>query len=78
MMGPAGNDLYDGNSGIALFYAILYKVTADEKWLNMVYMVLEPIKDVLDNPDEHFEKFNLGAFSGMFGWLYAMQKSLMF
>ena len=74
MMGPAGNDLYDGNSGIALFYAILYKVTADEKWLNMVYMVLEPIKDVLDNPDEHFEKFNLGAFSGMFGWLYAMQK----
>lgn len=74
MMGPVGNDLYDGNAGIALFFLYLYKVTQKTEWKNMIYYAINPIMETLDNFDEYKNEFNIGAFIGGYGWIYALTK----
>lgn len=74
MIGPVGNDLYDGNAGIALFIAHLFALTNNQKFKNIAYQAIEPLLETLDNFDEFNGEFNIGAFIGGYGWIYAIEK----
>lgn len=66
-----GNDIYTGNSGIALFLAYLGVITENEKYkkaaLEAVTAVINSINDITD-----FKTVKLGFFSGVSGWLYSI------
>lgn len=68
-----GNDIYSGNSGIALFYSYLAKVTGKREWYDYLEEVLQPIYDNIDEFGGNFEE-NIGAFAGTFGQLYVLLK----
>ncbi|SFJ59580.1 type 2 lanthipeptide synthetase LanM family protein [Thermoflavimicrobium dichotomicum] len=67
--GPIGLDLYDGLSGIALFYSYLYRITKEEKYKKIVEMTLIPIKKSIQEIHEA-ESRSIGAFSGISSYLY--------
>lgn len=66
-----GNDLYSGNSGIALFLASLGAITGDEKYkiaaLEAITVVINSINETLD-----FSTTKIGLFSGISGFLYSI------
>lgn len=74
MMGPVGNDLYDGNAGIAIFFAVLASQTGMSEFKEMAYLTIVPIREKLENFNEYTSEKKMGAFIGAFGWLYSMQK----
>ena len=66
-------DLYDGNSGIALFLLYLWKETKNKKYLDVALEAIEPIK--LKIKHNIFNKENLsGAFKGASGLFYVLNK----
>lgn len=66
-------DLYDGNSGIALFLLYLWKNTKNEKYLNAALESIQPIKFKIKH--NIFNKKNLsGAFKGVSGLFYILSK----
>lgn len=66
-----GNDLYNGNSGIALYLAYLGAVTGEEKYRDAALESIEPVINYLNKINNvTYEK--IGGFSGMCGWFYAI------
>lgn len=69
-IGPTGVDLYNGNAGIAIFFAYLSKLTNRDVFKKASYTALNSIRETLKNNLSDFE--NLGAFDGWTGGLYSM------
>ncbi|MGF0107494.1 type 2 lanthipeptide synthetase LanM family protein [Staphylococcus hominis] len=64
-----GHGLYDGNPGICLLFTYLYKLTKKNKYKEVAYKSLEPIKASLK--DIYNEKnFSIGPFMGLSGYIY--------
>ena len=66
-----GNDLYRGNSGIALFLAYLGVITEEDKYKKAAIEAMMPIVNYLENIKELTNE-KIGAFSGISGWFYAL------
>ncbi|HEK9101349.1 type 2 lantipeptide synthetase LanM family protein [Bacillus pfraonensis] len=69
---PLGNDLYDGISGIALFFGYLYKYTRDSKYRAYIQKCLPPIKDSLQEILAYPKYASLGAFTGVLSNIYTL------
>lgn len=67
------NDLYLGNSGIALFLAYLSKVTGEEKYLVGAKAAVNLIKEELDMITQNSSEL-IGAFNGISGYFYTIGK----
>ncbi|MBT2757892.1 type 2 lantipeptide synthetase LanM family protein [Mesobacillus foraminis] len=67
---PLGNDLYDGISGIALFFGYLYKYTKEPKYRDLVQKCLPPVKDSLRDMLVYPQYAALGAFTGVLSNIY--------
>jgi len=68
-LAPVGNDLYNGNSGIALFLGYLGKITGREEFtqaaLEAAYSVIKEVEILkLDHP------YLNGAYNGLSGYFY--------
>ncbi len=66
---PVGFNVYDGNAGIALFFAALAKITGKQKYIQYVEEILRPIVNYLKKFDLKNEQQN-GLYNGYFGVLY--------
>jgi len=68
-----GPGLYDGNPGIALFLAQLWRVTGEDKYREASLAAIRPIELIIEEllrPD----RVNLGAYTGLAGVLYAFAR----
>ena len=63
--------LYDGNTGISLFFAYLWKVTNNEKYKIAAYKAIKPILLIMEDLFKS-EKLTIGAFEGISGPIYAL------
>ncbi|MCG7843775.1 DUF4135 domain-containing protein, partial [Staphylococcus epidermidis] len=63
--------LYDGNTGISLFFAYLWKVTNNEKYKIAAYKTIKPILLIMEDLFKS-EKLTIGAFEGISGPIYAL------
>ncbi|MCL1695624.1 MULTISPECIES: type 2 lanthipeptide synthetase LanM family protein [unclassified Lysinibacillus] len=66
-----GPGLYDGNTGIALFFCYLWKITGDEKYKKAAVATITPVRKLmteLNNRDD----ISIGAFIGIGGILYTL------
>jgi type 2 lantibiotic biosynthesis protein LanM len=66
-----GNDLYSGNSGIALFLAYLGKITGEERYKVAATEALVPVISSLEQFQVNSE-IPTGAFSGISGYFYTL------
>lgn len=67
------DDLYKGNSGIALFLAYLAKITQDIKYKEAAMQTIKPSLDLLNSLDEQPNlPIDLGAFTGISGIIYSV------
>lgn len=66
-----GNDIYNGNSGIALYLAYLGAVTGEEKYSKAALESIEPVIKYLDKISNITHE-KIGGFSGICGWFYAL------
>ncbi len=68
---PVGFDLYNGNSGIALFLGYLSSLTGRQDFAKAAYKAMIPVRKELqqfaNNPE-----WSVGVFSGAGGYLYTM------
>ncbi|MBK1813745.1 type 2 lantipeptide synthetase LanM family protein [Clostridium sp. YIM B02505] len=70
---PIGDDLYNGNGGIALFLIYLGFVTGKEEFIKAASEALESRRKFIDNaPRNH--PFSIGAFNGLSGTIYVFDK----
>ncbi|MFP9131269.1 type 2 lanthipeptide synthetase LanM family protein [Niallia sp. BSM11] len=67
------DDLYKGNSGIALFLAYLAKTTQDNKYKEAAKQTIKPSLDLLKSLDDQPDiPLDLGAFTGISGIIYSV------
>ncbi|WP_339201931.1 type 2 lanthipeptide synthetase LanM family protein [Paenibacillus sp. FSL P2-0322] len=59
---PVGYDLYNGNSGIALFLAYLFDVTGNRAYKNMALQALKPLINIMENKFEN-SSLTIGAYN---------------
>lgn len=59
---PIGYDLYNGNSGIALFFAYLFDVTGNRAYKNMALRALKPVINIMESRLEN-SSLTIGAFN---------------
>ncbi|MGG4542210.1 type 2 lanthipeptide synthetase LanM family protein [Bacillus velezensis] len=60
---PVGNDLYNGNGGIALFLGYLSELTANNQYKNMARKALQPLLEIMrDKCRSNAVSLNIGAF----------------
>lgn len=69
---PIGLDLYEGLSGICMFYGYLYHITKEEKYKEIVEMALIPIKKSFQKIHQANNQ-SIGAFSGISSYLYLFE-----
>lgn len=69
-----GLDLYDGNSGVALFFTYLWKVSGLEKYLNYAIDTIQPVVQIVNHSDEIDYKGAIGAYKGLGGLAYSLNK----
>lgn len=69
---PVGINLYDGNTGIALFFAALYYVTNKEIYRSYCIEILNPVQKYLNRFNLDFEIQN-GFYNGYFGVIYSLR-----
>ncbi|WP_182476008.1 type 2 lanthipeptide synthetase LanM [Staphylococcus succinus] len=69
-----GSDIYNGSSGIALFFSLLYKKTKKEIYKKYTYLALNSVKKKIEffNAGDNPEKYPFGFFSGLSGELYTI------
>ena len=67
-------DLYDGNAGTALFFANLWKVTGNKEYYNYAFEAIQPIVFIVDRRYEEDYKSSVGAYKGLGGLVYAINK----
>lgn len=68
---PVGDDLYNGNSGIALFFGYLALLTGQERFEEAARKAMVSVRKKLREFRDH-PTWSIGAFSGAGGYLYAM------
>jgi|GEM_PF-440738 len=64
-----GPGIYDGNPGIALFFAQLWNLTREEVYRDACFATIRPIEMILEELI-HPDQINLGAFLGLGGMAY--------
>lgn len=69
---PTGPDLYDGLGGIALFFTYLAKTSDNQEYKDISYKALKSILAIMDTLDRRDNNFNIGAFTGLTGYLYVI------
>ncbi|MBI6030478.1 type 2 lantipeptide synthetase LanM family protein [Clostridium perfringens] len=67
-------DLYDGNSGIALFFAYLWKITKNEKYYRCAFETIQSIIYLVSKRNEANYKSAIGAYKGVGGLVYTINK----
>jgi len=70
-LAPVGHDLYNGNSGIALFLGYLWKLRSDTKHKDAAIEALQAPMKVISQLDEDHPYLN-GAYNGISGYFYAI------
>lgn len=70
---PAGLDLYNGNTGIALFFAYLGELTKREDFKQAGYTTLVSVRKAFDQLDAD-QPFSIGAFEGLGGCIYGLNQ----
>ncbi len=70
-------DLYDGNSGIALFFINLWKISGQEKYRRYAIETIQPVVQIVNHRNEINYKGAIGAYKGMGGLAYALNKIAM-
>ncbi|MBA4492712.1 type 2 lanthipeptide synthetase LanM family protein [Paenactinomyces guangxiensis] len=75
---PVGPDLYNGNSGIALFFGYLAELTGRNEFKEASIKSLRPVRDVLkdfkNNGNIQEIQIPIGAFAGISGYLYTLSQ----
>jgi type 2 lantibiotic biosynthesis protein LanM len=76
---PIGGSLYDGDSGVALFFGSLAKVTGDRRWAEAALKALANTRkriDYLATPGPGFEsrQIDIGGATGIASIAYALAK----
>ncbi|ADL53889.1 type 2 lanthipeptide synthetase LanM family protein [Clostridium cellulovorans] len=66
-------DLYNGNSGIALFLLNLWKVTKDKKYLDLAIQAAELIISIIKNKTFNHSTL-IGGFNGIGSYIYIISK----
>lgn len=69
-----GFDLYDGNSGVALFFAYLWKLTGKEKYRLYTLETIESTLHVIRERNQLNFKTSIGAYKGVGGIAYVINK----
>lgn len=69
-----GLDLYDGNSGVALFFINLWKLTGNERYYNYAIETIQPIVTIVAKRKSENYKSTIGAYKGVGGLIYVMNK----
>ncbi|MGE7676354.1 type 2 lanthipeptide synthetase LanM family protein [Lysinibacillus sp. NPDC094403] len=72
-LAPVGIDLYDGVSGMAIFYGYLAKVTGEIRFKEAAKRSLIPVRRALNYISSEVETPDIGAFTGMGSCIYALQ-----
>ncbi|MFP3887059.1 type 2 lanthipeptide synthetase LanM family protein [Priestia filamentosa] len=66
-----GPGLYDGNPGIAMYFAYLWKITRKERYKEAAYATINPIRKLLPELSEP-KNVSLGGFLGIGGIVYSL------
>ncbi|HEX2926818.1 MAG TPA: lanthionine synthetase LanC family protein [Ruminiclostridium sp.] len=66
-----GNDIYGGNSGIALFLASLGLISGEEKFKAAAIESILPVINCME-VNHNLKNVKIGFFSGISGWLYSI------
>ncbi len=72
--GVSDLDFYNGNSGIALFLQNLWKVTGEQKYLDLSRAAIEPIVRVIEDGLHNYMQF-VGGFFGIGSYIYILYKA---
>lgn len=67
---PVGNDLYDGLSGIGLFFSHLYQITGEKSYRSAIEKMIVPIRSELRKISKLSNYQAVGAFTGATGYAY--------
>ncbi|WP_158308769.1 type 2 lanthipeptide synthetase LanM family protein [Clostridium botulinum] len=67
-------DLYDGNSGTALFFIYLWKLTGNEEYHRYALETIQPIIHIVSKRNEVNYKSAIGAYKGVGGLIYVINK----
>ncbi|MGN7485618.1 type 2 lanthipeptide synthetase LanM family protein [Priestia megaterium] len=68
-----GTDLYDGVSGMAMFFGYLASITGEERFKEASKKALVPVRRALKYINADYENPDIGAFTGVGSCIYAMQ-----
>lgn len=74
---PIGLDIANGNMGIAIFLAALYKYSKEDKYLEQIRLAVNPILDVLGKEwasREFVSRFETGITTGVGSIIYGFTK----
>lgn len=74
---PIGLDIANGNMGIAIFFAALYKDTGDSSYLAVIKKTVKPIMDILSKDwakKEFILRFGTGGTTGVGSIIYGFSK----
>jgi type 2 lantibiotic biosynthesis protein LanM len=71
-LGPLGPGLYDGQCGIAIFFAALHRITGDSEHAKLALAALNPLLASLDAREKWLRVLDIGAGSGLGGIIYAL------
>lgn len=67
-------DLYDGSSGIALFFLNLWQAGKNEKYLQYAYETVHPIIHIVSQRKSKKISSAIGAYKGLGGVVYVMNR----
>lgn len=70
---PIGDDLYNGNSGVAVYLTYLGYMLNEYTYIEKASEALESRRKFIDNVPEKYP-FSIGAFNGFAGTIYAFDK----
>ncbi|GAA0748787.1 type 2 lanthipeptide synthetase LanM family protein [Clostridium oceanicum] len=70
---PVGDDLYNGNCGVALFLIYLGYVTGKDKFIQSASEAIESRRKFIDSIEPKYP-LSIGAFSGISGTIYVLDK----
>lgn len=70
---PIGDDLYNGNSGVALFLTYLGYITGKYEFIEAASESMETRRNFIDNVKKGYS-YSIGAFNGLSGAIYVFDK----
>lgn len=72
-LAPVGVDIYNGNSGIALFLGYLGALTGESHITKAAFQAAVPLRQRIEALDSD-HPYNIGAFNGISGYFYTLAK----